>query len=164
VTEATRPFVKPNIPDDRAAFEAERRRNSLATGADDALFERARDCPTGASVRLALDSGHAKAHVLAALRALSGLATKGQFPIVADTILGRLRTDQTAKARSRLAAWRRAARSGPGVSARKRPIRTSRGGQRQDDPVEFSGWISATRRTVTARRDQKAAAAGISRR
>ena len=212
MTEATKPFVKPNIPDDRAEFEAERRRNSLAMGADEALFERARDCvmdadrygytylwswmgtpiiqmpadivatqeviwmtrpdvvietgvarggsvifyasmlaligkgkvigvdidirahnrdtienhpmasritliegssidpetiarvkaeiPGGASVMLVLDSDHSKAHVLAELRALSPLVSKGQFLIVADTILGRLRRDQTPKARS----------------------------------------------------------------
>jgi len=39
-----RPFTKPNFPDDRAEFEAERRRNCLALGADAALFEEARDC------------------------------------------------------------------------------------------------------------------------
>ena len=212
MSETTKPFVKPNIADDRAAFEAERRANSVAMGADEALFEQARDCvmsadrhrytylwswmgapiiqmpadivatqeviwatkpdvvietgvarggsvifyasmltllgkgkvvgvdidirahnrdtiekhpmasritlvegssiapetvarikaeiPVGASVMLVLDSDHSKAHVLAELRALSGLVTKGQFLIVADTILGRLRLDQTPKARS----------------------------------------------------------------
>ncbi len=44
MSDVTKPFVKPNIPDDRAAFEAERRRNSVAMGADEALFEQARDC------------------------------------------------------------------------------------------------------------------------
>ncbi len=205
-------FIKPNVPDDRAEFEEERRRNSLALGADAALFEQARDCvmsadrhrytylwswmgvpiiqmppdivvtqeviwatkpdviietgvarggsvifyasmltligkgkvvgvdidirahnrdtiekhpmanritliegssseadtikriqaevPAGASVMLVLDSDHSKNHVLAELRALSPLVTRGQFLIVADTILGRLRPDQTPKARS----------------------------------------------------------------
>ena len=37
-------FTKPNVPDDRAEFEAERRRDCLALGADAALFEEARDC------------------------------------------------------------------------------------------------------------------------
>ena len=37
-------FTKPNLPDDRAEFEAERQRNCLALGADAALFEQARDC------------------------------------------------------------------------------------------------------------------------
>lgn len=212
MSNVTKPFVKPIVPDDRAEFEAERRRNSLAMGADGALFEQARDCvmsadchrytylwswmgapiiqmpadivatqeviwatkpdviietgvarggsvifyasmltllgkgkvvgvdidirahnretiekhpmasritliegssiapetvarikaeiPAGASVMLVLDSDHSKAHVLAELRALSALVTKGQFLIVADTILGRLRADQTPKARS----------------------------------------------------------------
>jgi cephalosporin hydroxylase len=205
-------FVKAQIPDDRAEFEAERRRNSLALGQDTPLFDEARDCimnadrhrytylwswmgapiiqmpadivatqeviwstkpdviietgvarggsvifyasmlaligkgkvvgvdidirahnrdtiekhpmasrinliegssidpetiaqikteiPAGASVMLVLDSDHSKAHVLAELRALSPLVTKGQFLVVADTLLGRLRTDQTPKARS----------------------------------------------------------------
>jgi cephalosporin hydroxylase len=44
VSNVTKPFVKPIVPDDRAEFEAERRRNSLAMGADGALFEQARDC------------------------------------------------------------------------------------------------------------------------
>ena len=44
MSDVTKPFVKPNIPDDRAAFEAERRRNSVAMGADEAVFEQARDC------------------------------------------------------------------------------------------------------------------------
>lgn len=205
-------FTKPNVPDDRAEFEAERLRNSLALGADAALFDEARDCimnadrhrytylwswmgvpiiqmppdivatqeviwatkpdviietgvarggsvifyasmltligkgkvvgvdidirahnrdtienhpmagrialiegssiapatiervkaeiPAGATVMLVLDSDHSKAHVLAELRALSALVTPGQFLIVADTILGRLRPDQTPRARS----------------------------------------------------------------
>jgi cephalosporin hydroxylase len=205
-------FVKPQIPDDRAVFESERRRDSLAMGEDAALFEEARDCimsadrhrytylwswmgapiiqmpadivatqeviwatrpdviietgvarggsvifyasmlkligkgkvvgvdidirahnrdtiekhpmaslitliegssidprtiarvkaeiPAGASVMLVLDSDHSKEHVLAELRALSPLVTKGQFLVVADTLLGRLRSDQTPKARS----------------------------------------------------------------
>jgi cephalosporin hydroxylase len=212
VSETTKPFVKPNIPDDRAAFEAERRRNSLALGADTALFEQARDCvmsadrhrytylwswmgapiiqmpadivaaqeviwatkpdvvvetgvarggsvifyasmlaligkgkvvgvdidirahnrdtiekhtmasritliegsstapetiervkaeiPAGAAVMLVLDSDHSKTHVLSELRALSPLVTRGQFLVVADTILGRLNLEQTPRARS----------------------------------------------------------------
>jgi cephalosporin hydroxylase len=212
VNNASGQFVKPNVPDDRAMFEAERRRNCLAMGADDALFERARDSvmdadrhrytylwswmgapviqmpsdivatqeviwatkpdvivetgvarggsvifyasmlaligkgkvigididirshnrdtierhpmanritliegssidpqtiarvraeiPPGAAVMLVLDSDHSKAHVLAELRALSPLVTEDQFLIVADTILGRLRLDQTPRARS----------------------------------------------------------------
>lgn len=212
MSDMTKPFVKPNIPDDRAEFEAERRRDSLALGADAALFEQARDCavsadryrytylwswmgapiiqmpadivamqeviwatkpdvivetgvarggsvifyasmltligkgkvvgvdidirahnrdtiekhpmasritliegsstapetiervkaeiPAGASVMLALDSDHSKNHVLAELRALSPLVTPGQFLIVADTLLGRLKPEQTPTARS----------------------------------------------------------------
>jgi cephalosporin hydroxylase len=213
VTDARRrPFVKPNVADDRAAFEAERGRDCLAMGEDEALFVQARDCvmdadrhrytylwswmgapiiqvpadivatqeviwatkpdvivetgvarggsvifyasmlaligkgkvigvdidirahnrdtienhsmaarialiegssidpttvarvkgeiPAGASVMLVLDSDHSKAHVLEELRALSPLVTQGQFLIVADTLLGRLRMDQTPTARS----------------------------------------------------------------
>jgi cephalosporin hydroxylase len=212
VSETIKPFVKPNIPDDRAEFEAERRRDSLALGADAVLFEQARDSvmsadrhrytylwswmgapiiqmpadivatqeviwatkpdvivetgvarggsvifhasmltligkgkvvgvdidirahnrdtiekhpmasrialiegssiapetiarvkaeiPPGAAVMLVLDSDHSKNHVLAELRALSPLVTKGQFLIVDDTLLGRLKPEQTPRARS----------------------------------------------------------------
>ena len=44
VADASEQFTKPNIADDRAEFEAERRRNCLALGADAAMFEQALDC------------------------------------------------------------------------------------------------------------------------
>ena len=206
-------FVKPNIPDDRAEFEAERRRRCLELGADAALAQQALDCvanaerrnysylwswmgapiiqmppdivaaqeiiwkarpdviietgvarggsvifyasiltlvgkgkvvgvdidirahnrdtiekhpmagritliegssiaeetiarvraeiPAGASVMVVLDSDHSRAHVLAELRAYAPIVTAGQYLIVADTMLGFLKPDQTPRKRSR---------------------------------------------------------------
>jgi hypothetical protein len=43
VSEAIRPFVKSNAPDDRVELEAERRSDSLALGAEVAFFEQGCD-------------------------------------------------------------------------------------------------------------------------
>jgi cephalosporin hydroxylase len=57
--------------------------------------------PVGASVMVILDSDHSKRHVLAELRAYAPLVTAGQYLIVADTILGFLKPDQSPRQRSR---------------------------------------------------------------
>src|SRR5579864_8617534 len=51
--------------------------------------------PPGAAVMVLLDSDHSRAHVLAELRAYGPLVTPGQFLVVSDTVLGRMRPDQT---------------------------------------------------------------------
>jgi cephalosporin hydroxylase len=212
VADTSGQFTKPNVPDDRAEFEAERRRHCLALGADEAIRQQALDCvanaerhnysylwswmgvpiiqmppdiiatqeiiwkarpdvvietgvarggsvifyasilaligkgkvvgvdidirahnrdtiekhpmasrisliegssiaeetiarvraeiPDGASVMAILDSDHSKGHVLAELRAYAPLVTRGQYLIVADTMLGFLNPDQTPRKRS----------------------------------------------------------------
>ena len=58
--------------------------------------------PEGASVMVVLDSDHSRDHVLAELRAYGPLVTKGQYLIVADTMLGHLKSHQTPTARSKI--------------------------------------------------------------
>ena len=55
------------------------------------------EIPKYAKVMIVLDSDHSRDHVLNELRAYGPLVTKGQYLIVADTLLGRLRPDQTPK-------------------------------------------------------------------
>lgn len=56
--------------------------------------------PPAAKVMVILDSNHSRQHVLDELRAYGPLVTPGQYLVVADTLLGRIRPDQTPKKRS----------------------------------------------------------------
>ena len=60
------------------------------------------EIPPGASVMVILDSDHSRAHVLDEMRAYGPLVTKGQYFIVADTILGHLEPEQTPIERSHI--------------------------------------------------------------
>lgn len=67
---------------------------------DDTLARVRRLIPKGAKVMVILDSDHSREHVLSELRAYGPLVTPGQYLVVADTLLGRIRPDQTPKKRS----------------------------------------------------------------
>ena len=68
-------------------------------------MERVRaEIPPGASVMVILDSDHSRAHVLDEMRTYGPLVTKGQYFIVADTLLGRLEPEQTPTDRAH--AWK----------------------------------------------------------
>ncbi|CTQ54741.1 Rhamnosyl O-methyltransferase precursor [Roseibium album] len=54
----------------------------------------------GEKVMVILDSDHSRDHVLDELRSYGPLITKGQYLVVADTVLGRLSPEQTPKRRS----------------------------------------------------------------
>lgn len=80
-------------------------RISLVEGSSiaDNTLERVRSMiPEGASVMVVLDSDHSRDHVLAELRAYAPLVTRGQYLIVADTILGFLSRGETPTERSKI--------------------------------------------------------------
>jgi cephalosporin hydroxylase len=58
--------------------------------------------PDGASVMVVLDSDHGREHVLAELRCFGPMVTPGCYLVVADTLLGRLKPEQTPRNRSKL--------------------------------------------------------------
>jgi cephalosporin hydroxylase len=58
--------------------------------------------PPNASVMVILDSDHSRDHVLDELRTYGPLVTPGQYLVVADTLLGRLRPEQTPRDRSKV--------------------------------------------------------------
>ncbi len=70
---------------------------------DDTLARVRKLIPEGAKVMVILDSKHSREHVLGELRAYGPMVTPGQYLIVADTLLGRIRPNQTPKKRS--AVW-----------------------------------------------------------
>lgn len=57
---------------------------------------------TGASVMVVLDSNHSRDHVLAELRNYGPLVTEGCYLVVADTILGHFKAEQTPRNRSKV--------------------------------------------------------------
>ncbi|MBB3136073.1 cephalosporin hydroxylase [Rhizobium pisi] len=60
------------------------------------------EIPAGASVMVVLDSDHSRDHVLDELRCYGPLVTKGQYIVVADTLLGRGDMSQTPTKRSKI--------------------------------------------------------------
>jgi cephalosporin hydroxylase len=71
--------------------------------ADATTMERVRaEIPAGASVMVVLDSDHSRDHVLAELRRYGPLVTRGQFLIVADTIVGHIDESRALENRSKV--------------------------------------------------------------
>jgi cephalosporin hydroxylase len=60
------------------------------------------EIPAGASVMVVLDSDHSRDHVLDELRAYGPLVTRGQYLVVADTLLGQMDELQTPTKRSKV--------------------------------------------------------------
>ena len=82
------------------------KRISLIEGpsADETTLAQVRaQIPEGASVMVVLDSDHSRDHVLAELRAYGPLVTKGQYLVVADTVVGHL--DEQSAPQSRSGVW-----------------------------------------------------------
>ena len=69
---------------------------------DAATLARVRaEIPAGATVMVVLDSDHSRDHVLAELQAYGPMVTKGQYLVVADTVVGHLTEKDAPKERSK---------------------------------------------------------------
>lgn len=72
---------------------------------DASTLERVRaEIPEGATVMIVLDSYHGRDHVLEELRAYGPLVTKGQYAVVADTVVGHI-DEKNAVRENRSRAW-----------------------------------------------------------
>lgn len=69
---------------------------------DDVLAKVKAEIPPGARVMVVLDSDHSRDHVLAECRAYGPLVTEGCYMVVADTVVGHMKKEQTPTKRSKI--------------------------------------------------------------